>query len=109
MDCTPVKKVFIRLQAIVQLYRDEPWERVVILSRVSERQLLRWVQLFNARGIDGLIPKASSGRSRKLEVERFRQEVLPVVRQPAQAQQQHWTGVKLHGWLKQQFQVELSY
>ncbi|MDB6016724.1 MAG: Feruloyl esterase, partial [Pedosphaera sp.] len=81
MDCTPSKKVFIRLQAIAQLYRDERWERVVALSRVSERQLLRWVHLFNARGIDGLIPKASSGRSRKLEVERFRQEVLPVVRQ----------------------------
>lgn len=109
MDCTPAKKVFIRLQAIVQLYRDEPWERAVILSRVSERQLLRWIHLFNARGIDGLIPKASSGRARKLDPQRFIAEVLPVVRQPAQAQETHWTGVKLHGWLKQQFQVELSY
>ena len=109
MDCTPAKKVFIRLQAIAQLYQDEPWERVVALSRVSARQLLRWMHLFNARGIDGLIPRASSGRARKLAAERFAQEVLPVVRQPEAAAQQHWTGVKLHGWLKQQFQVDLSY
>ena len=109
MDCTPSKKVFIRLQAIAQLYQGQPWERVLALSRVSARQLLRWIHLFNARGIDGLIPRVSSGRARKLDPERFAQEVLPVVRQPAAAQQQHWTGVKLHGWLKQQLQVDLSY
>ncbi len=109
MDCTPSKKVFIRLQALAELYRDQSWERVVSLSRVGERQLLRWIHLFNARGIDGLIPKASSGRARKLDVQRFVQEVLPVVRQPQCVQEQHWTGVKLHGWLKQQLQVQLSY
>ena len=82
MDCTPSKKVFIRLQAIAQLYQGQPWERVLALSRVSARQLLRWIHLFNARGIDGLIPRVSSGRARKLDPERFAQEVLPVVRQP---------------------------
>lgn len=109
MDCTPSKKVFIRLQAVAELYRGQEWGRVVQLSRVSERQLLRWLHLFNARGIDGLIPRASSGRSRKLAPERFINEVLPVVRQPQDVQETHWTGVKLHGWLKQQFQVELGY
>lgn len=109
MDCTPSKKVFIRLQAIGLLYQNESWERVLRLSRVSARQLLRWIHLFNVRGIDGLIPRASSGRARKLQTERFIKEVLPVVRHPAQAQQQHWTGVKLHGWLKQELQVDLSY
>jgi transposase len=109
MDCTPAKKVFIRLQALAELYRGQSWERVVLLSRVSERQLLRWIHLFNARGIDGLIPRASSGRARKLDQHRFITEVLPVVRQPQTAQEQHWTGVKLHGWLQQQFQVELGY
>ena len=109
MDCTPAKKAFIRLQASAQLYQGEPWERVVGLSRVSARQLLRWIHLFNARGIDGLIPRVSSGRARKLATERFAKEVLPVVRQPETAAQQPWTGIKLHGWLKQQLQVDLSY
>ena len=67
MDCTPSKKIFIRLQALAELYRGQSWERVVSLSRVGERQILRWIHLFNARGIDGLIPKTSSGRARKLE------------------------------------------
>lgn len=56
-----------------------------------------------------MLPKVSSGRSRKLEVQRFIAEVLPVVRQPQTVQEQPWTGVKLHGWLKQQLQVELGY
>jgi hypothetical protein len=41
MDCTPSKKVFIRLQALAELYREQSWERVVGLSRGSQRQLLR--------------------------------------------------------------------
>jgi len=35
--------------------------------------------------------------------------VLPVVRQPQAVQEQHWTGVKLHGWLRQQLQIQLGY
>ena len=109
MDCAPTKKIFIRLQAIAFLHRQEPWELVLRLARVSERQLLRWIHLFNARGIDGLIPRQSSGRARKLGKDVFAHQVLPVVRDPAQADECHWTGVKLHGWLEKTLQVQLSY
>lgn len=109
MDCTPSKKIFIRLQTIAYIHRDEPWSLVRSFSRVGQRQLLRWMKLFNARGIDGLIPRQSSGRSRKVEKALIEQKVLPVVREPSRADQHHWTGVKLHGWLQQELQVELSY
>jgi len=109
MDCAPTKKIFIRLQAIAFLHRQEPWDLVLRLARVSERQLLRWIHLFNARGIDGLIPRQSSGRARKLGKAAFVDQVLPVVRDPTQADECHWTGVKLHGWLERTLQVQLSY
>lgn len=109
MECTPSKQAFIRLQAIYYLYQGKPWDFVAQLGMVSSRQLLRWVHVFNARGIDGLVPKVRPGRARKLSQEAFVEKVLPVVREPAKAQETHWTGVKLHGWLKRHFQVQLGY
>lgn len=35
--------------------------------------------------------------------------LLPVLKDPQQAAVGHWTDVKVHGWLQQQFQIELSY
>jgi hypothetical protein len=34
---------------------------------------------------------------------------VPVLEEPAKAAQEHWTGVKVHGWLKEQLQIELGY
>lgn len=39
----------------------------------------------------------------------MRDLLLPVLADPAQAGQVHWTGVKLHGYLRDQLQVELGY
>jgi hypothetical protein len=35
--------------------------------------------------------------------------LVPVLENPTQAGQVHWTGVKLHGYLKEQLQVQLGY
>ncbi len=109
MECTPSKKGFIRLQAIYYLHQDHGWDFVAQLGMVTHRQLLRWVRAFNERGIDGLVPKPKPGRTRALSKEMFVEKVLPVVRAPGQAQQTHWTAIKLHGWLKAEFKVQLSY
>jgi transposase len=60
-------------------------------------------------GIDALCTKARSGRPRKVKLEKLRDLLVPVLEDPAQAQQVHWTGVKVHGWLKEQLCVELGY
>ena len=39
----------------------------------------------------------------------MRDLLVPVLENPAQAGQVHWTGVKLHGYLKEQLQIELGY
>ena len=45
----------------------------------------------------------------KIKRERLRDLLVPVLEDPSQAGQLHWTGVKLHGFLKEQLQIELSY
>jgi transposase len=109
MECTPSKKGFIRLQAIYFLYQEYEWNLVAQLALITPRQLLRWVHAFNQRGIDGLVPKPKPGRNRLISKQTFVEKVLPIVREPQQVEQTHWTAVKLHGWLKQEFKVELSY
>jgi transposase len=68
-----------------------------------------WIELFNRSGIDGLITRRRSGRPRKVKLERIRDLLLPVLEDPAQAGQAHWTGVKLHGFLKEKLSIELGY
>jgi transposase len=68
-----------------------------------------WITLFNAAGIDGLISNPRSGRPRKVTLQRFNDLLVPVLAEPQLAGQWHWMGVKLHGWLKAQLRIELSY
>src|SRR5690349_6506818 len=35
--------------------------------------------------------------------------LVPVLEDPSKAGEQHWTGVKIHGWLKEQLAMELGY
>ena len=60
-------------------------------------------------GIDALASKPRTGRPRKIKLQRLRDLLVPVLENPTQAQQLHWTGVKVHGWLKEQLCVELGY
>jgi transposase len=68
-----------------------------------------WIELFNRGGIDALLPRKSKGRPRKVKLERVRDLLLPVLADPAQAGGVHWTGVKLHGYLKEQLCIDLGY
>jgi len=109
MDCTPTKKGFRRLQALLWFYEGKTYQEVAALAHFSERQILRYMQAFNARGIDGLIPGRSSGRPRVLSAQVLKEKIIPLVDEPSKANQSHWTAVKLHGWIKDQLQIELGY
>ena len=65
--------------------------------------------MFNAGGIDALASKPRPGRPPKIKLERLRDLLVPVLEDPAKAAQEHWTGVKVHGWLKEQLAIELGY
>jgi transposase len=68
-----------------------------------------WIEMFNRGGIDALASRPRSGRPRKIKIERVRDLLVPVLENPSQAGELHWTGVKLHGWIKEQASVELGY
>ena len=60
-------------------------------------------------GIDALTTKRRPGRGRRVKLERLRDLLVPVLENPSQAGELHWTGVKVHGWLKEQLGLEVGY
>jgi transposase len=109
MEAAPNRRSFVRLTALRMLLMGIPRETVCATFFRTDRMVRLWIELFNRGGIDALRTKRSSGRPRKAKLERVRDLLVPVLENPAQAGQVHWTGVKLHGYLKEQLQVELGY
>jgi hypothetical protein len=53
-------------------------------------------------GIDGLVYRPRPGRPRILGGEAVSSTILPVIDDPSLADHTHWTGTKLHGWLREE-------
>ena len=109
MEAAPNKRSYRRLAAMRALLKGYTRAQVAELFGRSERLVRLWILCFNEGGIDALASKPRSGRPRKIKLERLRDLLVPVLEEPAKAAQQHWTGVKVHGWLKQQLGAELGY
>jgi transposase len=109
MEAAPTKRGYIRLNALRLLLSGTPRVTVCQIFCRSDRMVRLWIELFNRGGIDALLPRKSKGRPRKVKLERVRDLLLPVLADPAQAGVVHWTGVKLHGYLKEQLCIDLGY
>lgn len=109
MEAAPNKRSYIRLNAIRSLLLGI--SRAIVCQQFcrTERMVRLWIEMFNRGGIDALITRARPGRPRKVKLERVRDLLVPVLENPAQAGQVHWTGVKIHGYLKEQLSLELGY
>lgn len=109
MEAAPNKRSYVRLAAVRSLLLGITRATVCQQFCRSDRMVRLWIEQFNTGGIDGLITRPKPGRPRKVKLERVRDLLLPVLENPAQAGQVHWTGVKVHGYLKEQLAVELGY
>lgn len=109
MEAAPNQRSYVRLHAIRSLLLGIPRATLCEQFCRTDRMVRLWIELFNCGGIDALITKPRVGRRRKVKLERVRDLLVPVLENPAQAGQVHWTGVKLHGYLKEQLQIELGY
>lgn len=109
MEASPTKRGYIRLNAIRLLLTGTPRAQVCQIFCRSDRMVRLWIELFNRGGIDALRTRKPGGRQRKVQLERVRDLLVPVLENPAQAGQVHWTGVKVHGYLKEQLCLDLSY
>lgn len=109
MEAAPNRRSFVRLQALRALLLGYPRGQVCELCARTDRMVRLWIELFNRGGIDALITKTRPGRRRKVKLERVHDLLLPVLENPAAVGQGHWTAVKLHGYLKEQLQLEFGY
>jgi transposase len=109
MEASPTKRAYVRLNAIRLLLTGTSRAAVCQIFCRTDRTIRLWIELFNRGGIDALRTKRPGGRARKVKLERVRDLLVPVLENPAQAGQVHWTGVKLHGYLKEQLCLDLGY
>ena len=108
MEAAPNKRSYIRLAALRSLLLGIARATVCQQFCRTDRMVRLWIELFNRGGIDALITRPKPGRPRKVKLERVRDRLLPVLENPATAGQVHWTGVKLHGYLKEQLSIDLG-
>lgn len=109
MDAAPNKRSYVRLCALRALLLGTPRDNVCQMFARTDRMVRLWIELFNRGGIDALVTRPRPGRPRKVKLERVRDLLVPVLENPASAGQVHWTGVKLHGFLKEKLCLELGY
>ena len=109
MEAAPNRRSYIRLAVIRSLLMG--LERGVVAKQFcrTDRVLRLWIEMFNTGGIDALTTKGRPGRRRRVKLERLRDLLVPVLENPSQAGELHWTGVKVHGWLKEQLELEVGY
>jgi len=109
MEAAPNKRSYRRLAAIRALLKGYSREQVGELFGRGERMVRLWILMFKEGGIDALCSKPRGGRPRRVKLQKLRDLLVPVLEEPRLAEQVHWTGVKVHGWLKEQLQVDLGY
>lgn len=109
MEAAPNKRSYVRLGALRALLLGVPRAQVCRLYHRSDRLIRLWIEMFNRGGIDALASKPRTGRPPKVHWQRLRDLLLPVLEDPTKAGELHGTGVKLHGWLKNQLALELGY
>lgn len=104
----PTQKAHNRYRAIIALLMGFEREAVAKLFGVHPTSVRRWIERFNRQGIDGLIDHKASGRPPKIPPEKH-SWCRDLLDRPDQAGQTHWTGVKFHGYLRSELQIEVGY
>lgn len=98
----------LRLRAVKALLLGIAFEQVMALFEAAERTLRDWVSAFNEQGIDGLIERTHPGRPRVI-AEQQATYLSALIEEPAKAGEAHWTARKLHGWVRSNLDLEVSY
>ena len=106
---TPNRRSYIRLAVIRSLLMGSARSVVAQQFCRTDRVVRLWIEMFNVGGIDALTTKGRPGRGRRVKLERLRDLLVPVLENPRQAGELHWTGVKIHGFLKEQLGLEVGY
>jgi len=107
-NASPRKGGFVRMWSVRCLILGMKHADVAKLADVTLATLYGWVHDFNESGIDGLIEKSRSGRPRRIP-SHLDSHLAEIIEKPDQVGVTHWTGVKFHGYLREQLDLEVGY
>lgn len=105
----PTKEGFLRYFVLEFLYKGQSISEVSENFQISKRTIQRWVKLFNDEGLSGLRFKTKTGRPRKIPIDKFQADYLPIILDPKIAGEDSFTAIKFHNFLKENYQEELCY
>ena len=108
IQCTPNAKNYIRLCAIYDLMNGYNQKFILVKSKIKKRTLQFWIQQFIKKGIDGLVSKPNPGRPKILD-KKHQKIIITLLENPNKVKETHWTGIKLHGYLKEKINFNASY
>jgi transposase len=108
MNCAPTQRSFIRLQVLEFFYRGFDYEIVSRIFNGCQRTFQRLISAWNREGIDGLIEKPKSGRPHVIDAEQML-SITDLIDHPEKADEVHWTGRKLHGYLCSELGIKMAY
>jgi transposase len=109
MSCAPHRPGALRIRGIWAMGKGMGRPEVALFCNVDEKTVLEWVNRFNAEGIDGLADRPRSGAPRRISKEEMEDDVLPLLDDPGSVGEEHWTAVKLRGYLVRECAAEVSY
>jgi len=101
-------KNYVRLCAIYDLLNGVDKKIILIKSKISKRTLQYWVRQFIEKGIDGVLSKPAIGRPKILD-NKDKEFIIDLLENPNKAKESHWTGIKLHGYIKDKLKKKASY
>lgn len=108
IGCAATGKAHRRMMAMRMLFLGYSHNQVAEIMFVTRRTIQMWIARFNAQGIDGLKDVKKPGRPRKISPEQT-EKYTPLITNPQEAGETHWTARKFHGYLAKQFEHEVSY
>lgn len=109
MDCAPSKKGYQILQVLEFLYLGNSVKSTAQTLHFAESTLYRWIKRFNEKGLDALVFKGGSGRPRKIPLEKFQAEYVPIILEPARVEEDNLSAIKFHRYLREECQESLCY
>lgn len=109
MKCAPHQPGALRIRGIWAMGKGMGRAEVALFCNVDEKTVLEWINRFNSRGIDGLADLPRSGAPRRITKEEMADEIIPILDDPNAVGQEHWTAVKLRGYVEKEYSLEVSY
>lgn len=106
-ESTPDKQHYIRLYAMKMLLEGKDNGEVAKFFSRDANTITEWVKRYNHSGVDGLRTVKAPGRSLKLNPE-LMEEIKDLLLNPGKAGEDHWTIVKLHGYIREKWKTEIS-